>query len=36
MLTLLQLSGQRAKGGEDVGTTLSNTITTITGSMPWG
>ncbi|KAK4548744.1 hypothetical protein LTR36_008517 [Oleoguttula mirabilis] len=31
-----ELSGQRAKGGEDAGHTLSNTITSITGSMPWG
>ncbi|KAK5115180.1 hypothetical protein LTR85_009938 [Meristemomyces frigidus] len=31
-----EMSGQRAKGGEDVGQTLSNTITSITGSMPWG
>ncbi|KAH9845775.1 Sec23/Sec24 zinc finger protein [Teratosphaeria destructans] len=32
-----ELSGQRAKGVEDVGTKISDTITSITGSVPyWG
>lgn len=37
MLNLWQLSGQRGKGGEDVSHTISNTISSITGSVPyWG
>lgn len=34
---LLQMSGQRHKSGEDIGHTITNTISGITGSVPyWG
>jgi len=36
ILTRLQLSGQRSKGGEDVSSSVANTITSITGAVGWG
>jgi protein transport protein SEC24 len=35
MLTRMQLSGQRHKASEDVSQTISNTISSITGSVPY-
>lgn len=33
LLTPFQLSGQRSKTGEDVGQSITNTITSITGTL---